>query len=519
MTASLYCQDRVVVHFHIDKKHIKQKLNSSKDSVPSAKSKVFSQLKMEGYVGLSIKDSSLEKATWHYYLTYDKQFKSVELRSKNDSQKSTLSSTLSDINLFLENLENNGYPFAKITVESLEETDKSLIVNYQIDSGHFYTISKIHFKSNDPFNEATLSNIIDLSKGEIYDESKIRNLGNIINNSELYTLLRSPEILFKEKDAELYIYFKKKKSSNADGFIGFQQNAASQKLELNGNINLRLKNALNRAELLNFNWKSNPDKSQNLFIDFKYPYLINLPFGVSSNMTIQKQDTTFLRNTFYGSLQYLTPYYSTGAFIQFDNSFLLGDATLPNFTAFSKNIYGLESSFKSYNSKRYQANLNFKIGLFNFSSDSLESETSTSNLLLEAALQQDYQIFKPFYFRSTLAIKQVNTSYRVSDNELFYFGGLKSVRGFYELELNGNTVFYALNAIEFKPVSALSFQLIYDYSQFHSNGFNRTHSLGLGFNLNNDNNALSFVIANGVLNDNPIDLRNTKLHIGLISNF
>ncbi len=515
----VYGQNKSTIYFHIDKQTYKEKVNPPKDAISQIKKRVLTKLYLSGYTGLSIKDSTLKKGNWHYEVQYKSHFKSVELRSDHDQSQTSLSTTLTTINDILTDLENDGYPFAEVKIDAFDEEKEQLVIHYSIDSGQRYIISEIHLKSNDDFNEKTLLNIIDIKQGDLYNESKIKNLNQVIVNNDLYALLRAPELLFRPDKVELFIYFEKKKSSNAEGFIGFQQNAVSQRLELNGYIDFVLKNALNRAEFLQFNWKSNPDKSQNLLIDFRYPYLLNLPLGIAANTNIQKQDTTFLRTAFHGSLQYLTPYYTTGFFAQLDNSFLLNDVILSDFRPFRKNTFGLESTFKYYNLKKYKPTFYFKVGLFNYESDSLESAASTSNLLVELQLNQDYQISGPFFFHSSLNFKQLNASYQTSRNELFYFGGLNTVRGFYELELNGNTVFYALNSIEFKPVSLLSFQLIYDYSQFHSSGFFRTHSFGFGFNLKNNNNALSFIIANGMVNDNPFDLSSTKLHIGLVSNF
>ena len=518
LTLHISAQEKSAIYFHIDKHTLKEKITST-TSVKAIKSNLILELKLKGYVGINIKDSANLKDQWHYYLNYETYFKSVILKTDKSLTKANWSSTYNAINTVLTNLENEGFPFAKLEITKQEELKKQLILHCVIDSGAYYTLGKINLKSEDNFNRKTLLNILNINEGETYNESKIKNLSIALTNNDLYTPLRPAELLFKENTADVYIYFKKKKSSNADGFIGFQQNATSQKIELNGNINLAMKNGLNRAESLAFNWKSNPDKSQNLLINFKYPYILNLPLGISSNFNIQKQDTTFLRNSYLGGIHYISSFYTVGVFTQFDNSFLLVENPVDNFRAFKKNTFGLEAEIQYNNLNKYKPSLNFRVGLFNYESDSLVSRSSSSNFSYEFELNQIYQVFKPIYLNSSLNLKQVNSNYLLSKNELFYFGGLKSVRGFYELELNGNTVMYVLNSLEFKPIDLLSLELIYDYAQFHSTKFFQTHSFGFGFNLKNDNNLLSIIVANGVIKNNPIDLKNTKLHIGFVSNF
>jgi hemolysin activation/secretion protein len=125
-----------------------------------------------------------------------------------------------------------------------------------------------------------------------------------------------------------------------------------------------------------------------------------------------------------------------------------------------------------------------------------------------------------FQLKNNLEFQGLQSSISLSDNELVYYGGLRSVRGFYELELFGNNVWILNSEIEFQPVSVLSMSLIYDYSIADiSIGKNYTNSLGIGFGLVSRSSRLEIVVANGMLNDNPIDFSNTRIHIGFRSNF
>ena len=96
---------------------------------------------------------------------------------------------------------------------------------------------------------------------------------------------------------------------------------------------------------------------------------------------------------------------------------------------------------------------------------------------------------------------------------------MQSVRGFYELELAGRENWVLRNEIEFKPIELISLKILYDYSNFRGNTKNYTHSAGIGFGLINNSSQLEIIVANGVLNDNPISLSDTKVHIGFKSNF
>ena len=113
----------------------------------------------------------------------------------------------------------------------------------------------------------------------------------------------------------------------------------------------------------------------------------------------------------------------------------------------------------------------------------------------------------------------LTSSISLSRNELVYFGGLQTVRGFYELELYGNEAVVLRNEIEFKPIELLSMFVLYDYSKFNYNGRHQTNSLGFGFGLKSKGTTLQIIVANGVFDQNSVDFSNTKIHLGFKSTF
>ncbi|MFK8036942.1 MAG: POTRA domain-containing protein [Crocinitomicaceae bacterium] len=508
------------VYFTLDKKTIKLQITQLK-SIEYQKKVAISNFNLDGYIGISISDSILKKGNWHFNLLAEKYFKKVLLKHNSELSFTNLIESPKAINSVLNELENNGFPFSRIVFISQSEKSNFLELNYKIDSGNYLTIRNIIIKSPDDFHQNTIQNLIHIKSGEPYNESKIKDIRELLKNSNLYELIRPPEVLFLKDNADIYLTIKKRRSSIADGFIGFQQNIENQRIELNGNINFTLKNGLNRAELFDLKWQSNPNKSQNLDLEIEYPFLVNLPIGVGGKMTIQKQDTTFIRNSFFGNIKYLASFYSIGVFAQSENSFLLGNNVIvsDNFTNFKRNTFGVNGSIHPRSNGIYQPILNFKIGAFSLATDSIQTQTSSSNFITDFQLIQNIKLFNAFSFKNAIRFQDVQSNQLLSDNQLFYFGGLKSIRGFYELELNGNHVLSINNAIIYRPVKLLSFELIYDYSQFHNSAFRQTHSGGIGFNIENESNTLSLILANGTISGNNFQLQNTKLHLGFISRF
>ncbi len=519
---SLIAQTPKAIVFHINNKTHKVIVKTDSVDYNAIKQQAFLNYQLQGYVGLSVKDSIWVKNKLHYNINFDTYFKHVVLNYQNKKTVTDLQQTPYQINKQLTQLENTGFPFAKISITKQKVEKNKLVLEYKIDSGAFIVIDKIHIKSQDKFNKKTILNLIGLSVGDAYNESALNKVESILNASKLYSLLRAPEVLFFNGKAEVYIYIKKEKSSNADGYVGLLQDKNTNKLSLNGYVNLKLKNTLNRAELLNMNWKANPDKTQRLIVNVDYPFLFNTPFGVSGDLNLHKQDTTFVRSNFIYGVNYKQPFFKVGIFNQLENSFLIDTNYTAEFRTYFKNTLGVNFTIEPFFIRQlsfYQPKIEVSTGFFKYKSDSIVSNTSINNIKFYSKLSQRFRFLNYFSFNNYVSYQFVESGYDLSRNELIYFGGLKSLRGFYELELNGNNVFIVQNEIEYQPLPVLSFKLLYDYSNYRHLGQNFTNSFGFGFGLLNSNSKLEIIVANGTVNQTGFALSNTKIHIGFSSQF
>ena len=320
----------------------------------------------------------------------------------------------------------------------------------------------------------------------------------------------------------MFIYFQKEKSSTADGYVGFQQNQISKKLALNGFINFQLYNAFNRAEMLDLRWKSNPDKTQNGYVNVSFPFLFNTPLGIGGNLDIRKQDTTFLRTDLSFNLSYYHPLVKVTIYDQLERSDTLRIAP-PNFRSYRKNTIGATVHFSAPTIERapfYHPQLFLLGGFYNYRDDTIDdNKQKISNSKYEIRYSHSIDFLKYFRLNNTAQFQGLTSNISLARNELVYFGGLRSVRGFYELELSGNDVWAFMNEIEFRPAGLFSIFALYDYSTFHYNGQHHTNSVGIGFALKNETYGLEIVVANGILDNNPFQISNTKIHLGFRSVF
>ncbi|UKN02474.1 hypothetical protein K6119_02930 [Paracrocinitomix mangrovi] len=518
-------------YFHIDKITIKEKTVKDSTNYQRYKSKALQQFQLNGYVGIHLKDSTLKNNGWHFYYDYKHKFSKITLETISGKKLKTKTTTnknfvqaLTQIDKEVRNLENNGYPFANVQfIEQIEEKEQLKLI-YKIDSGDFFVIDKIHLKSQDKFHEKTVLNLIGLDVGQKYNEEKIATVKDLLSASKLYRLERPIEVIFRQGKAELFLFLKKEKSSNADGYIGFQQDQITSKLVLNGFINLALNNAFNRAEQLELHWKSNPDKTQNATANFSYPFLFHSPLGFGGDINLRKQDSTFFRTDLSISLKYYHPYARFSIFNQFESSSTLRETAPADYRNYQKNTIGATAQFIAPTIKSipfYHPELFISGGFYNYRNDTIDdNKQKIANSKYSFRYKHTLDFFKFFHLNNTIQFEGLTSNIALSRNEFIYFGGLRSVRGFYELELSGKDIWMMLNEVEFRPIEVFSIFVLYDRSTFHNNsGFHFTNSIGFGFAFNTGGSALQIIIANGVLDNNPLQLSNTKIHIGFSANF
>ena len=89
------------VFFHLDKINIKDKIVLDSNRVARYKEQAVEQVRLNGYVGVKLKDSIIKKDVTHYYYTYDLKFNSIKLI--NTSSKRGQSKEIIDFNFVIKN--------------------------------------------------------------------------------------------------------------------------------------------------------------------------------------------------------------------------------------------------------------------------------------------------------------------------------------------------------------------------------------------------------------------------------
>lgn len=208
----------------------------------------------------------------------------------------------------LNHLENTGYPFARISLDSLQlEGDKvSALLN--VNKGPLYKIDSIRLFGNAKISNSYLQRYLDIPNGSIYSKEKLFRINKKIRELTYVEEEKPSDLTMLGTGSVLNMYLKQKKSSQVNIIIGFLPNnnqLASKKLLITGEGNLNLKNALGSGETIGLNFQALQVESQRLNLLYQHPYLFNSPLGLDFLFDIFRKDSSFVNVNLQLGAQYI----------------------------------------------------------------------------------------------------------------------------------------------------------------------------------------------------------------------
>ncbi|WP_299673787.1 hypothetical protein [uncultured Tenacibaculum sp.] len=472
-------------------------------------------LKLKGYFYNridSIVDNKKQKLVHLYfgkkidYITItipDTKLTSLNIRKEIRTEE--LPEVLKTIN---SKLELQGKPFSKSHLEEIKLIDNKVYATLNIKESRKRTLDKILIKGYDKFPKSYLKHFVKIKPKSTINKNLIEQISNRINAIPFINQKKEPELLFSKDSTLLYIYVEKAKNSNFDGLINFNSEN-TEKLEINGNINLELNNLLNTGEKLHLNWNANGNDRQNLTLKTFIPYLFNSPISNESSFEIYRQDSTFLNSNFKTSFLYdINSKIKTG--IQFENQESNETSTTNlNTPDFSSYFFGLNFSYQSLKSDNYST------PKFFFQFTPLYGERKTNNITSnQIKTEIETTLTLRINKRSSLYIKN-ETGLLFSSvfflNELYRIGGINSLRGFDPQSIFVKKFSYLNTEYRFSTSKDSFLYTILDpaiFEDINNNNFT-AFGYGIGYAFKRRNSLINLSISSGISrirNNTPLNL-------------
>ncbi len=436
--------------------------------------------------------------------------------------------------------ENNGYPFASISLEEVSIENGGVSARLDLKKNHRYTIDSIIIKGNARISEKYFHKLIGIDQGDPYRENELLMINRRVEETGFLSEIKAFELEFFQDKVDLYTYIDRRKGNQFNGIAGFlPDHSKSGKLLVTGDVNLLLINSFGRGESMYLNWKKLQPLSQELHIATSYPFLFNTSIGAGFNFDLIKQDTTYLTvnpvmnlHYYMDGMNYIRLYYD------YSNSTVLNKADSPGVPLhadMNTSMYGLGLLFRKldyqYNPRRgISAVLNMGVGsrkltdrqLINSLPDGQAMESTT-----RYAGDGILSVFLPVAASFTVLLRNRSgwiRSDEIYDNEMFRLGGINSIRGVEENSVlaSAYTVFTA--EIRYLLEEHSNVYLFFDGGYYIKDGVSGSvedtpAGFGTGISLGSRLGIFSINYALGREFGNPVNISRAKIHLGYISRF
>ncbi len=450
----------------------------------------------------------------------------------------------------LKSAENNGYPFAQVGIDSIRILQEKVWANLYLKKGQFVAIEKLEIEGSLRLSEAYLAHYLGIKAGSPYNHAQILRLRQRLRELPFANLVKDPLVNFAEDRARLKLFLDKRRASRFDFLIGVLPNSRQVgRLLVTGSFTGEFYNQLGKGERVFAQFEALRPQTQELNLQFNYPYLLNLPFGIDTKFNLYKRDTTYLDVEIDFGLQYLLEggnYLKVfwnkrnSNLLNIDSTLLDNPLQLPPDLDVSYGNFGIEYAFQRLdyrNNPRRGWNLQLRgaAGTRQIKKNNRVEALSAQRLYDSLDLRTfQYRLsfraerFFPIRSRSTLKIG-MQGAYILSENpiyrnEQYRIGGNQLLRGFDEELIFATN--YTVGTLEYRLlIGQNSYLYVFgDYAyveDLNTQQKQRDFPLGFGSGITFETRAGLFGVnlAFGTRQGVPLDFSAPKVHFGYVSLF
>ncbi|WP_155210351.1 hypothetical protein, partial [Fulvivirga aurantia] len=244
--------------------------------------------------------------------------------------------------------ENNGYPFASISLDSVKVRENTISASLQFQPGPLITFDSLIIKGDSFVKKSWLEAYLDIRPGEPFSQTSIDNIDRRLKRLSFARLTEVPVIVFKNEKAEITLTLEKVKTNRIDGIIGFLPNEkADGSTLITGQFEMALNNLFNSGKALDVHWQSLKPESQLLELSYFHRNLFYSPLDFESSFYLLKEDSTFINRKGLISFHYQPSLHDISFFTRLESSRSLSTQSeqRADVSDFNINYYGLRHEY------------------------------------------------------------------------------------------------------------------------------------------------------------------------------
>lgn len=458
-------------------------------------------------------------------------------------------------------MENNGYPFAAVYLDSLQVAAGTIAARLRLDPGPLYRVDSIRLFGTARVSNSFLQHYLDIPDGSPFSREKLERIGSRIGQLSFLVEEAPATIVWVGTGAVVELHLKARQSSQVNVLVGLQPNneqLASRKLLLTGEANLALENAFGAGESIGLHWQQLQVQSPQLHLLYRHPFLFNRSVGLDLGFDMFRRDSAFLNVDFRLGARYAFDVNRSGALFlqqfrtivnQVDTVYILQQYRLPDQAGVSTTSIGLDyqvsrTDYRPNPASGAEFRITTTAGIkkirrsnevlelkdpgnpsFDFARlyDSLRLKTYQVSIRLTAAKYFPLGRGRRSTVKAALQGGWLQSS-ALFRNELFRIGGYRLLRGFDEESQYLSQ--FAIGTAEYRYRAGRDAF----FYVFTDGGWGRDNSrnAGASYFYIGTGAGLSFTTRAGIFNlawavgkrsDLELNLRQSKIHFGFASSF
>jgi len=429
---------------------------------------------------------------------------------------------LSTISRLAPREESSGNSFVQVYLKNIRLEDDIAHADLIIENTLQRTIDGIIVKGYERFPESFIKYRLHLKKGSNFNLQKLKTASVNTKSLGFIQEIKPPEVLFTNDSTFIYLFLEKRKSNSFDGLIGFSSKTEGSGFDLNGYLDIKLRNIFDHGEKISLLWKSNGNNSQQFDLNTRLPYIFNAPVTPELSLNIFKQDTTFINTNFNIAVSFdvLKNAKIAALYNSESSTDIRKITTAGNINSYKKNKYGINLKYSVFrNDLLFPERFSFDARTF-YATRKTDSENSDQTILT-MRINYLWEISS----RNYLFIQNQSGILNSKDlytNELFRIGGINSVRGFNEESIPASAYSIINMEYRYKTNQESYFYALSDVAWFKDQTSDLSTSLfgiGLGYSFLTKAGRIDLIYALGKFKEEPLNFNNSKIHIKIVNYF
>ncbi len=377
------------------------------------------------------------------FSTSDKILSQMETRVGRPFDQGVLEQ---DLDIILKEYNTNGYPLARISIDSIyvygNPYHDSLGISIGITEGKRVIIDAVRLEGNTETKDYVILRALGIQRGAYYDEDQLTLARQRVEKLGFFQSVSEPELFERGDTTGILLKIVEGNTNTFDGVIGYVPGQQGQSGYFTGMIDISMKNLFGTGRKFRASWHQETKLTQQIEIGYSEPYVFGYPINAEIDFSQRQQDTTSVtRNLALNGVFMLGDYFTA--------NFSVGNlSTTPllnaddNYFVYESSVLNLGAGI-SYDSRNdvyspthgllYDTQIQFGEKQIYGPQPLITPDLRLTNYVQH--LSVDLSVFHQFIPRQILAVglhgEQV-TGTTLDQTDMYRLGGTNTIRGYVE---------------------------------------------------------------------------------------